>query len=147
MAKRTFQTLQLLPAALVILSAAIFTCVEAQPLRLTEPVVSRPLYFPPQQLPEPKNRKQNNRPGQSPHPAEITEDSKADAAPVTYSFEFSQPEFHVCHIVIEHDASGRGKITFERLNEEASVVEPIGLSPSVLSRLMELWQSLRFLES
>jgi hypothetical protein len=147
MAKRTFQTLQLLPAALVILSAAIFACVAAQPLRLTEPVGSRPLDFPPQQLPEPTTKKQNNRPGQSSHPAEITEDSKASAAPVTYSYEFSQPEFYVRHIVIEHDADGRGKITFERLNEETSVVEPVGLSPSVLSRLKELWQALRFLES
>lgn len=51
------------------------------------------------------------------------------------------------HIVIEHDASGRGKITFERLNEETSVVEPIDLSPSTLNRLTELWQGLRFLDS
>ena len=100
-----------------------------------------------QQSPEPTNKKQNNRPGQSPAPTEITEDSKAVAAPVTYSYEFSQPEFYVRHIVIEHDASGRGKITFERLNEETSVVEPIGLSPSALNRLTELWQALRFLES
>ncbi len=137
MARRTFKTLRLLPAAFFILSAAIFTCV-----------------FPsfcwaqtnPQQSPEP-NRKQNNRPGQSSPPAEITEESKTFAAPVTYSYEFSQPNFHVRHIVIEHDASGRGKITFERLNEETSVEEAIELSPSTLSRLTELWHGLNFLES
>ncbi len=66
---------------------------------------------------------------------------------MTYSYEFSQPAFYVRHIVIEHDASGQGKITFERLNEETSLVEPIGLSPSVLSRLTKLWQSLSFLDS
>jgi hypothetical protein len=147
MTKRTFQTLQLLPAALVILSAAIFTCVEAQPLRLTESVVSRRLDFAAQQSPEPTNKKQNNRPGQASHQAEITEDSKTVAAPVTYSYEFSQPAFYVRHIVIEHDAGGRGKITFERLNEETSVVEPIELSPSARSRLSELWRALKFLES
>jgi hypothetical protein len=136
MARRAFKTLQLLPAAFLILSAAIFTC--ASPSLCWAQTNAR--------SPEPSNRKQNNRPGQSP-PAEITEDSRAVAAAVTYSYEFSQPEFHVRHIVIEHDASGRGKITFKRLNEETSVVEPIGLSPSVLSRLTELWQALRFLES
>lgn len=68
-------------------------------------------------------------------------------APVTYFYEFSQPRFYVRHIVIEHDATGRGKITFERLNEETSVEEPIELSPSTLSRLTELWRALNFLES
>jgi hypothetical protein len=147
MAKRTFQTRQLLPAALVILSAALFTCVEAQPLRANKPAFTHTLRFGPQQSPESGNRKQNNRPGQPNHPAEVTEDSKAVTAPGTYSYEFTQPEFYVRHIVIEHDAGGRGKITFERLNEETSVVEPIALSPVVLNRLLELWQALRFLES
>ncbi|MCM3905022.1 MAG: hypothetical protein ND866_25265 [Pyrinomonadaceae bacterium] len=146
MAKRTFQTLQLLPAALVILSAAIFTCVEAQPLKLTASVVSSPVDFG-QQSSEATNKKQNNRPGQLPHPPEISEDSKPVAAAATYSYEFSQPEFYVRHIVIEHDADGRGKITFKRLNEETSVEEPIELSPAVLARLTELWKALRFLES
>ncbi|MCM3872590.1 MAG: hypothetical protein ND895_18060 [Pyrinomonadaceae bacterium] len=98
-------------------------------------------------MPDLSNKKQNNRPGQSSGAPEISEGSKAVAAPVTYSYEFSQPAFYVRHIVIEHDASGQGKITFERLNEETSVVEPIGLSPSVLSRLTKLWQSLGFLDS
>jgi hypothetical protein len=145
MVKRTFQILQLLPAALVILSAAIFTCVEAQPLRLAFAVIS--LDFGAQQSPESTNRKQNNRPGQLPSPTEITEDSKAVATPVTYSYEFTQPDFYVRHIIIEHDAGGRGKITFQRLNEETSVEEPIELSPAALGRLTELWKALRFLES
>jgi hypothetical protein len=146
MAKRTFPTLQLLPAVLVILSAAIFAWVDAQSLNLRGPLVTRPLDFTTQQSPESTNKKQNNRPGQSPG-AEITEDSRAAAASATYSYEFSQPEFYVRHIVIEHDASGRGKITFERLNEETPVVEPIGLSSLILSRLSDFWQALRFLES
>jgi hypothetical protein len=146
MAKRTFQTLQLLPAALVILSAAIFTCVEAQPLTLTDPLVTRPLAFANQQSPE-TNRKQNNRPGQSTNPDKIADDSKPVSASATYSYEFSQPEFYVRHIVIEHDSAGHGKITFERLNEDTPVIDPIELSSAVLSRLKNLWQALDFLES
>lgn len=138
MARRTFKSLQLLPAAFLILNAAIFTC--AFPLFCWAQTN-------PKQLPESTNRKQNNRPGQSTNSAETIADSKLVTAPVTYSYEFSQPQFYVRHIVIEHDASGRGKITFERLNEETSVVEPISLSPSVLGRLTELWQELKFLES
>jgi uncharacterized protein (UPF0147 family) len=93
------------------------------------------------------NRKQNSRPGQPTSPAEVTEDSKPITAAATYSYEFTQPEFYIRHIVIEHDAGGRGKITFERLNEETPVVEPIELSSSALNRLKDLWQALRFLES
>jgi len=146
MARQTFQTLQLFPAALVILSAAIFTCVDAQQLRLIASV-SRPVDLRAQQSPEPVNRKQNNRPGQLPARDEVPEDPKAVGAPVSYSYEFSQPEFYVRHIVIEHDAAGRGKITFKRLNEETSLEEPIELSPAVLSRITELWKALKFLES
>ena len=134
MAKRTFQTLQLLPAAFLLFSAAIFNC--ASCWAQTNPP-----------SPELSNRKQNNRPGQPTRTAEVTEDSKAVAASVTYSYEFSQPQFYVRHIVIEHDSSGRGKITFERLNEDTSVEEPIELSSSALNRLKDLWQALGFLES
>jgi hypothetical protein len=138
MVRRTLKTLLLLPAAFLILSAAILTCAFPSFCRAQTS---------PKQLPESSNKKQNSRPDQASHPAEVTEDSKALAAPVTYSYEFSQPEFYVRHIVIEHDTSGRGKITFERLNEETSVVEPLALSPAVLSRVKDLWQALRFLES
>ena len=134
MIRQALKTFQLLPAAFLLFSAAIFNCASCWAQTNTP-------------SPELSNRKQNNRPGQSTRPAEITEASKAVAAPVTFSYEFTQPAFYVRHIVIEHDASGRGKITFERLNEETSVVEPIELSSSVLSRLTVLWQALRFLES
>jgi len=38
-------------------------------------------------------------------------------------------------------------VTFERLNEDQSVTEPIALSPSVLTRLTAAWQALQFLDS
>ena len=66
---------------------------------------------------------------------------------VKYSYEFSQPKFYVKHIVLEHDANGRGTITFERLNEDTPVSEPIELSADALGRISSAWQSLRFLES
>ena len=42
-------------------------------------------------------------------------DAKTEA--VKYTYEFSQPKFVVNHIVLEHDAKGRGTVTFERMNE------------------------------
>ena len=64
-----------------------------------------------------------------------------------FIYEFSQPQFYLRHIVIEHDASGHGKITFERLNEEVPIVENLEISPTALGRISALWQGLRFLES
>jgi len=67
--------------------------------------------------------------------------------PVKYSYEFSQPKFYIKHIVLEHDANGRGTVTFERLNEDTPVSEPIEFSADALARISSAWQSLQFLES
>jgi hypothetical protein len=118
-----------LPAALLILGAAIFTFAQG-----------------PAQ--DPNATKPNARPHQatsaaaSPAPAT---DTKSE--PVKYTYEFTQPKFHVKHIVLEHDANGRGSVTFERLNEDTPVVEKIELSPAVLARINAAWAALRFLDS
>ena len=110
-----------LPAALLVLSAAIFTCA--------------------QDLPE---NKHNARPESSATPA-TTIDNKKET--VKYFYEFSQPKFYIKHILLQHDASGRGTIMFERLNEDVPVVDPIALSPAVLTRILSLWEALQFLDS
>jgi hypothetical protein len=109
-----------LPAAFIVLSAAIFTWAQDS------------------------SSKQNIRPDRTPPPATTN-------TPVTnnakYSYEFSQPKFYVKHLVLEHDVTGHGTITFERMNEDVPVVEPIELSSTVLSRVTSLWTSLDFLNS
>ncbi|HSE18023.1 MAG TPA: hypothetical protein VLB46_13290 [Pyrinomonadaceae bacterium] len=89
--------------------------------------------------------KHNSRPQQvTPAPtANIATNTDA----VKYSYEFSQPKFYVKRIVIEHDANGRGTVTFERLNEDTPVTEPLELSADALARITTAWQGLRFLES
>lgn len=111
-----------LPAALIILSAAI--CIYAQ---------------------NQNDAKHNSRPQQVASSPSVTGDTTNE--PVKYSYEFSQPKFYVKHIVIEHDANGRGTVTFERLNEDVPVVEPLELSTQALSRITSSWQALRFLDS
>lgn len=111
----------ILPAALVILSAAIFTFAQEQP-----------------------NTKQNARPGKV---ADTTQPAVAKSDGAQYSYEFSQPKFYIKHIVIKHDSTGHGTITFERLNEEVPVQDPLELSTTALARITSLWDALQFLDS
>ncbi len=126
-----------LPAALMIVSAAIFTytalCLAAEPLV--------------QQSPDAKITKHNVRPGESTTAEATSNDSRSATAQATYFYEFSQPEFFVRHIVIEHNERGAGKITFERKNEEISIVEPLEISPAAWGRILSHWQALQFLDS
>ena len=111
-----------LPAALLILGAAIFTYAQnAGP------------------------SKHNTRPTQSAASAPTVTETKTE--PVKYTYEFSQPKFVIKHILLEHDGNGRGKVTFERLNEDTPVVEPIALSAAALARITAAWQALNFLDS
>jgi hypothetical protein len=89
--------------------------------------------------------KHNPRPDQATTSAAPIAGNSSD--PVKYTYEFSQPKFYVKHIVLQHDANGRGTVTFERLNEDASVVEPLQLSAAALSRINTAWQALQFLDS
>ena len=114
--------LQGLPAALMVLSAAISICAQDQ-----------------------SGGKHNPRPQQATAVPSAVGDAKTEA--VKYTYEFSQPKFVVNHIVLEHDANGRGTVTFARLNEATPVVEPLELSPTALERIRASWQALQFLES
>jgi hypothetical protein len=114
--------LQGLPAALIVLSAAISICAQ-----------------------NPAGAKHNSRPQQVADSSAVSDAAKTDA--VKYSYEFSQPKFYVKHIVIEHDANGRGTVTFERLNEDTPISEPIELSTNALARITSSWQALQFLDT
>ena len=118
------KSLRLLPAAFVVLSTAVFGVAQ-----------------------QPSGSKQNARPeviAPASPPATVNETQKSSAR---YFYEFTQPQFYVRHIEIEHDASGRGRITFERLNEETGITEPLELSQAAWSRISALWQALHFLDS
>jgi len=92
--------------------------------------------------------KRNDRPQESGAPVnpKPVEDKKPRDA-TTYSFEFSQKDFIVNHIVITHDALGRGKISFERKDEKTPIVEPVELSATAMRRIFRNWTELRFLDS
>src|SRR5437016_1756473 len=91
--------------------------------------------------------KLNDRPQQPGAAPQRREDNKKLPDATRYSYEFTKAEFNISHILIEHDALGRGKITFERRGEVTPIVEPIELSISALGRVLGLWTELRFLDS
>jgi hypothetical protein len=91
--------------------------------------------------------KRNDRPQEPGATSQRREENKKPSDPTRYSWEFAKPEFLVSHILIEHDASGRGKITFEHRGEATPIVEPVELSPAALGRIFGLWSELRFLDS
>lgn len=105
-----------------------------------------------QQKNAPQPSKQNTRESAT-NPASTAVDASASkvtsenqAAPASYSFEFTQPKFLVSRIFIEHDAGGRGKITFERKNSDP-LSDPLELSQAATTRIKALWDALRFLDS
>ena len=97
-----------------------------------------------QNQPQTKRNDRPAEPGATPQPRP---ENKKPPDPTRYAWEFRQPEFLVSHIVIEHDASGRGKITFEHRGEATPIVEPVELSISALGRVLGLWSDLQFLNS
>ena len=95
--------------------------------------------------------KQNTRtPAATPTPSPVAAATGATqtADAVRYAYEYRQkPDFYVTHILIEHDSTGRGQLTFERRNGTEPIVEPVELSDAARARINGLWNALRFLDS
>ena len=96
---------------------------------------------------DPPQTKRNDRPQDSGPTQTRREENKKLVDPTRYAWEFTQRNFLIGHILIEHDASGRGKITFEHRGEPTPIVEPVELSISALGRVLGLWFDLHFLDS
>lgn len=89
--------------------------------------------------PEPKkaNRK----------PETVSRPSAAKENPFVYFYEFTQPNFLVSHIRLEHDENGKGKITFRKRDFGEDFSDPIQLSPETQEILKTHWSALNFLDS
>lgn len=117
-----FKIPRLLPAAFAIVSAAVFGAAQ-----------------------QPAANKHNTRPEAPPAATAQAKETARDST--RYSYEFTQPEFFIRHIIIEHDSSGQGRIRFVQRTEETHVEEPLQLSAEAMSRISGLWQALKFLDS
>lgn len=94
-----------------------------------------------------RSTEQLNEPATTSGEAKKNADAARGADEVRYFYEFTQPDFDVRHVRIEHDAAGRGTITFERKNEEQPLTEQLEISPTAFARIVSAWESLRFLDS
>lgn len=113
-----------LPAAFVLLTAAVFGVAQ-----------------------EPTGGKHNTRPEVSTPASAPGRPGHAGNSTAKFFYEFTHPEFYVRHITIEHDANGKGRITFERLRQETPIVESLEISAAAFARIAGLWQALGFLGS
>lgn len=118
------KSLRLLPAAFLILSAAVFGLAQQS-----------------------TGSKLNARPEVTAPSSTPTTARESEKTPARYSYEFTQPNFYIRHILLEHDAGGRGQVTFQMLNEETAITEPLILSEAAMARISALWRALNFLDS
>jgi hypothetical protein len=94
-------------------------------------------------LQESQPQKKNQAPkSQKPVPVAAKESKNV------FAYEFSQPDFVVSRIAINHDENGKGTITFEKkgFGGEA-ITDPIQLSEPVVEKIKNLFQTLNFLDS
>ncbi|HEX8070315.1 MAG TPA: hypothetical protein VF546_10215 [Pyrinomonadaceae bacterium] len=148
-------------AALCLSGAAIVTSVPAQrransrtPRAATKPTPTPAPALEPTPTPLPAPGKANSRPDAPPEPTRAPQtaaakNAKTDETPAAprYFYEFTQPNFYLRHVQIEHDAAGRGQITFERKADEEPLTEPLQLAPAALQRIAAAWGALHFLDS
>jgi hypothetical protein len=92
-----------------------------------------------------KNAKRNSRPQQE--AGDTVNPNPGERSGQTYRYEFSQPDFVVSHIVIEHGADGRGTITFDRKDYEEEITDPLVLSSITVKAIDDALTELNFLNS
>jgi hypothetical protein len=93
---------------------------------------------------QPRSGKRNGR------PTVVVEDAEPKTTERTgaeYKYEFSQPAFTIDRIIIEHDETGRGTITFHRQDYGEPITDPMAVSRVTLDRLNAAFEALDFLNS
>jgi len=124
----------------------------------TTAVVTQPVSKPTEEVvPTPVPPKKNERPEDQtvqttePKKKNQTERNTANDKPVEikypFVYEFSQPNFVIKSVIIEHDENGKGKITFEHKDFGEPISDPLQLSTVTLEKLNKVFQSLNFLDS
>lgn len=96
--------------------------------------------------PSPGPAKRNERPdGMGSVDAPIK--SPAPAKLPTYRYEFSQPEFTISFVRIEHDDAGVGTISFRKKGADEEISDPLKVSAKALARINEALDALNFISS
>ena len=144
---RFSRTILLALLALIVVAAA-----NAQTKRRTQtdakkPVATAPTQTPVVDAPEPVVMKPEPKKNERPTHANSTVEPTPTVSDPTYFYEFSQPDFDISNIVIEHDDSGKGTIKFTKKLFSDTVTDPIQVSPAALERINAAYTTLNFLSS
>lgn len=100
--------------------------------------------------------KKNERPGtrteesqenvnKRPH-RDLSESSMYVFVPA-YHYEFTQPEFVISKIIIEHDEAGKGNIAFMKKGYDELISDPVQLSSKTLEKINAILNALNFLST
>jgi len=140
--------------AVSIAAVSLTSFAAAQTKRAAKPVTKKPLVTSVAPTPSPSpvepvvvspEPKKNERPGGSGGASK--EVSTPNALEPTYFYEFSQPDFVISKILIEHDDSGLGTITFTKKSFGDKVTEPLQVSAAAVERINNAFAALNFIDS
>ncbi|HVF66407.1 MAG TPA: hypothetical protein VM914_02000 [Pyrinomonadaceae bacterium] len=97
-------------------------------------------------------KKVSSRPEDGPKPPATSQTTSKAAEKVEpnvarYTYEFSQPDFFVYFVHIEHDDKGKGTIRFERRSDTEQITDPVQIAPAALERIRARFDALKFLDS
>jgi hypothetical protein len=111
----------------------------------------RPAVSSQQSQPKKVSVRPEDEPGPTPTPTPQTSAKGAakavDPNAAFYTYEFSQPDFFVYFVHIEHDEKGKGTIRFERRSDTEQITDPLEISPAALARIRAHFDALKFLDS
>ena len=95
--------------------------------------------------PTPSGPKKNERPATNGNVVK-TQPTVTTKEPL-YRYEFTQPDFLISRIVIEHDDTGKGTVSFEKKSYGEPITEPIEVSTGSLEKLKAAFAALNFIDS
>ena len=132
---RIFSPFFVLLLAFGILLISVNAQVKRKPIVTPSPITTP--------TPQPKlTPKKNERPSST---AKIADEPHASSS--RYSYEFSRPGFVLSPVKITHDETGKGTITFKKLQYDEEITDPVELSSATLERLNAAFTALNFVQS
>jgi len=120
-----------------------------QTKKTTRPVKTTTTSAQPVATPTPSPAKKNDRPqgGADPATGKLPKTVDGKLYSPTYFYEFTRPGFDVGHMTIEHDAAGKGKITFTKRDFGDAVTDPIELSLATVTAINDMLAKLDYFNS
>ena len=98
-------------------------------------------------IPEVKSpAKRNERPGNSAGSSTNAVVAELSGEP-PFVYEYRHPNYLITHLLIRHDAAGKGTITFAKNDSPEEMTDPITLSPVTLGKINALLNALDYFNS